>query len=111
MFHARRRRLPAQATFFEDVTVELEAHKGYGAHIDCEVEYTASPDTFDESVGQGNAGEREIVAVRPFEFERWPSGAMKSTKRTYPLCPPWLEATLKDCINVNNLEPDWSEVE
>ena len=90
-------------TFYDRVTIQLEGSPKYGGDFSVEIEFTATRDRAD-----GDAGEREIVAVRPFEHVRNEFGQSKGTVK-YLDCPDWLAAIIKDCIDVDALDADWSE--
>jgi hypothetical protein len=101
-------------TFYSDVTIELTGAPGCGSNFDVEVEFTAERDTFDPSVGQGDAGERIIVSVRAIandiEYGFGFDGVRKVIrKRAYREIPDWMLPYVKDCIDLDALEVDWSE--
>ena len=107
-FHTRRR-LPASATFYDVVTIELTGNgNGYGDSIDCEVEFLVTrpiPATYDDPA---EGGECEIVAVRPFRYAR--RDGVVTTTRVYEPVPDWLDEMLRQCIDVDSLHVDWSDI-
>lgn len=106
------RQISGPRFFTDDVTIQFEGSPKCGASFDVEVEFQAWPDSYDASVGQGDAGEREIIAVRPYEYKRRNIGGdvwVNTTERVYPDCPPWLSDYLRDCVDVDSLEADFSD--
>ena len=91
-------------TFYSVATIEFEGHKGCGGSFDVEVEFIQTPTFGDPTTGQSDGGERTIIAVRPFERRIVPETGRLGTHRHYLACPSWLEATLRDAINANDLE-------
>ena len=98
-------------TFYHDVTIELSGHKGCGSNFDVEVEFTATRDTPARLYGEpgdcypAEAGEREIVTVRA----KFGGGKLRSA--SYHDLPDWLVDYVKDCIDLREIEVDWSEDE
>jgi len=97
-------------TYTDYVSIELTCHKGYGAELQIEVEFSCSP--FVPAVLYGDhpqpeeGGEREIVSVNPFKTKEIagrdgePCGF---TKREYLDTPAWLTKLLIECIDVGEL--------
>jgi hypothetical protein len=106
-------RVSAHAEVFTQVMeIELTGHKGYGASIMCEVDFTQTPVTPAQTYGDpeycypAEGGETEIVAVRPFECTLDPTTGRAGTRRNYLACPPCWEALLVDCIDPSGLVAD-----
>ena len=87
-------------------TIELSAgtvHKGYGADIDVEIEFTqtpivrCSPFCAPEDSFPTEGGERELVSVRPIK-------SMTGGKVEYLDAPEWLLNMLAECIDIDVLE-------
>lgn len=87
------------------VTVELSAgtaHKGYGAAIDVEVEFTQTPivrcSSFCriEDAFPDEGGERDLVSIRPIKS--------MGGKVEYLDCPDWLSKMLARCIDLDVLD-------
>jgi hypothetical protein len=97
-----------KATFFNDMTINLDGHKGYGADINVEVEFTASRPVAATWTQPAEGEEIEIVAVRPILVTRTPR-ALKQTTRTYLDCPAWLAADLQACIDAAELTANWRD--
>ena len=91
-------------TFTNSLTIELSGHKGFGAEIDIEVDFTISKiipargPTYDCAGEPASGGDVEIVAVRPYY--------MLNKREVYLDCPQWLEAALIDCIDPDMLTAD-----
>jgi len=111
MLHSRRWSKITKATFHRDVDVELTGHEQYGTSIHVEVEFSAEQDwpaTYDDP---GAAGDREILGVRVFIDRRDLASGFKTQERIYCETPAWLAGAIKDCIDVDALPVDWSDVE
>ena len=108
MRHFPRPLFGAARTFTDTVTIQFEGSPKCGSDFNVEVEFTAMPDHWDADICQGEAGEREIIAIRPFEYLRTPAG-LPGTERRYFPTPDWLIEHLKDCIDVDTLDVDWSD--
>ena len=99
-------------TFTNCLTIELSGHKGFGAEIDIEVDFTiseiipASGPTFDCAGEPASGGDVEIVAVRPYHKLIGPSSEPPMKCKVYLDCPQWLEAALIDCIDPDMLTAD-----
>lgn len=97
-------------TFTDIVCIELTGHQGYGAEVECEVEFTRSPVVPARTSGPpedcypAEGGETEIVSVRPFETRLIVFGFEAELKRKYLECPKWLADLLIECIDPNELE-------
>ena len=97
-----------KATFVNDVVVTLSGHKGYGADIECDVEFTCTrrvSATWDQ---HGEGGEVEIITLRPFVRKNSPSG-FPGTVREYLMSTEWLIDSLIKCIDPDKLEANWRE--
>jgi hypothetical protein len=109
----RARRAPYQETFINLVEVEFDGHKGCGASVLCEVEFTQTPviparchgDPSDFQPTEG--GETEIILVRPFEYRMLETG-FKGTERHYLPAAPWLVELLTECVDIDCLKADRS---
>ena len=95
-------------TFFNDMTINLDGHKGYGAEITVEVEFTATRQFFSAWTQPAEGEEMEIVAVRPILVTREPR-TLKNYSRAYLDCPAWLAADLKACIDAAELTINWRD--
>jgi hypothetical protein len=93
---------------YADVTIELQGHKGYGASVEVEVEFTVSPiipargPSYASGGQPAEGGEVEITAIKPYVKE--------DRKRAYLDAPGWLADLLAECIDTDellaNAEPD-----
>lgn len=100
-------RLMGQArTFTDTATIQCEGpSKGFGSDFAVLVEFSAERDWYDPDTGCGEGGEREILDVRWIVWDAGKPGVIKETK---PL-PDFMLPYIKDCIDVDSLEADWSE--
>jgi hypothetical protein len=96
-----------KATFFNDMTINLDGHKGYGAEITVEVEFTATRPVSATWTQPAEGNEIEIVAVRPILVTRDPHTFNAS--RTYLDCPAWLAADINACIDAAELTINWRD--
>ena len=106
----RRRRQPSKATFHADIALELTGHEGYATSFAVEVEFSAERDWPASDDDPGSAGDREILGVRVYSDVFKAAGAV-IRERTYLEQPAWLVENIKDCIDVDALTADWSDVE
>ena len=109
-FAARPGLYGSPTTFWDTVEIELSGHAGFAGYLRIEVEFTAERDTPPQPWNDdpGAAGEREIIAVRPFEYLPTPHG-LPGTERKYLDCSPALADYFKEAIDVDALTADWSE--
>ena len=114
MRHFPRNRYTAR-TFFDHITIQFEGSPKCGASFDVEVEFTETPYIPARGPSYASGGEpacgseREIVAVRPYEYQIDKATGRLGTSRTYLDCPKWLAESLIDCVDVDTLTSDWSE--
>ena len=91
------------------MTIELSGHKGYGAALDVEIEYTRTPDipapgpTYASGGEPACGGEVEITDIRPFaSVTRLAGRQIRSALiKEYLPVPPWLDTLLRDCIDTS----------
>lgn len=105
------RKLPYKPyTFFQWINIQLDGHKGAdGAEMECQVEYTCTPGVAATWDHPAEGDEIEIVTIRPLKEIRYDSKTGRKLAPAFHDCPRWLESLLEGCINVNELDPDWSE--
>ena len=109
-FRHWRRQRPSKAVFHADTAIELTGHEQCGSSICVEVEFSACRDTPASFDDPGAAGDRELIGVRVFEhYVKIGTAIIK--RRTYLEQPAWLTEIIKDCIDVDQLPVDWSDVE
>ena len=101
-----------KATFYYDVVIQFNGHRGAtGSEIEVEIEYTATRPIRATHTDPADPGEIEIVRERPFIEKRDEKYQRIHGSRTYLDCPEWLARDLIDCIDTDEFEPDWGELD
>ena len=89
------------------LTIELSGHKGYGAPLGVEIEYTRTPDIPARSPDMrqpgepAEGGEVEITDIRP--FRRVIDRGSQIKRKEYLTVPDWLRELMLDCIDTSLL--------
>lgn len=87
-------------------TIELDGAKGFGATIECEVDFYRSADAIPGNYDEpGEPVQYDIAEVRPYICAKLPTG-FKGTTPTYLECPDWLADVLMDCVDPDSLNED-----